>query len=240
MRTRHLPGLLLAAVLPISASAVPVTYEFGGTFNGRMTTVPEWYDFGFPSVADFAGTFTLESETPPEFLSGNVANYGDLVTDVTIRLGPAGSLGTYSGLGGTLYPNMPQRSSLAILNDILLEGSPFDQFGLQMSLPGLAADPANLYRSLFFSGFSYTGDIITNFPDPASLPGPEMFSQYPPQLQLMVTQYADDGAYLRQAGLIGELTTFRPIERSVPEPASWSLMLVGLLALAAARRKAAG
>jgi len=239
MRTRYLPGMLLAAVLPISASAVPVTYEYGGTFDGRFSQLPEWYDFGLPFVVDFAGTFTLESETAPSFLSENVVDYRDLVTDVTIRLGPAGSLGTYSGLGGTLAPYVPHASSLYILDDILLDGSPFDQFGLQMSLPGLAADPANLYRSLFFSGFSYTGDIVTNFPDPAALPGPEMFSQYPPQLQLSVSQYSDDGEFLRSAGLIGELTTFRPLERSVPEPASWSLMLVGLLALAAARRKAA-
>src|SRR6185369_3880199 len=64
--TRLLAGVC-AVLLPLAASAMPVTYEFSGFVNLAGGSAPpegEMFEPIIPFATEFTGSFTIENETP--------------------------------------------------------------------------------------------------------------------------------------------------------------------------------
>jgi len=120
MRSIRLASLL-AVLLPVSALAVPVTYEFTGTLTSYQTD-GDITDNPFPYGTEFFGSFTLEDSTVP-FTDIGFTGYLDAVTAASISFGSGGSLGSFQHTG-SLLEFSDYSSNLVFLNDFEYMGNP--------------------------------------------------------------------------------------------------------------------
>ncbi len=240
MRSNRLSAVVCAALLPLSAFATPFTYEISGVIDSSNwdENTPEELRPLLPSGTTFTGTFTYESETAAAFESDTVKIYNGALTAATFSFGPGGSLGVF-GFDGTHNPGFTSPSDILVLNDLEYEGNPpFDQFNLSSSLGRLPTDPANVFRSWGFGAFGFdTGvvpagwSLLDPLPIDSLLTGFHSFS-------FGYSQYGADGQLLYSAGVGSSDVTLRQVQRSVPEPGTWSLLAVGLAGIwLAARRR---
>lgn len=239
MRFHRLPAVVCAALLPLSAFATPFTYEISGTIDSAWWDefAPAEFQQMLPSGTAFTGTFTYESEAPATFESDEVKIYNGALTAASFSFGPGGSLGVFA-FDGTHNPGSSSPSDILVLNDLEYEGNPpFDQFNLSSSLGRLPTDPENVFRSWGFGAFGFdTGvvpagwSLLDPLPIDSLLTGFHSFS-------FGYSQYGVDGQLLFSAGVGSNNVTLRQVQRSVPEPGTWSLLGVGLAGIWLATRR---
>lgn len=239
MRCNRLSAVVCAALLPLSAFATPFTYEISGVINSAYWDehTPVELTPLLTSGTTFTGTFTYESETPATFESDTVKIYNGAITAATFSFGPGGSLGIF-GFDGTHNPGFSSPSDILVLNDLEFDGNPpFDQFNLSSSLGRLPTDPANVFRSWGFGAFGF--DTVTvpagwSLLDP--LPIDSLLTGFP-SFSFGYSQYDADGQLLFSTGVGSDDVTLRQVQRSVPEPGTWSLLTVGLAGMWLATRR---
>jgi hypothetical protein len=160
MRSSRLLALACAALLPLAAHAIPMTYEFSGQISISGGTVPpDAPEFPPPPIIPwntaFTGSFTYESETVPYYETAGLALYSDFITAATISFGTNGSLGVFDFVPQPFAPYDTRSSAGNLLNDFEFNGNPpYDQFAFSARMSAAPGDPANLFRYLSFS----TGD----------------------------------------------------------------------------------
>lgn len=239
MRLRHLPAIALASLVSMTASAVPTTYEFSAVWTGaRGSTVPEWFDFGLANGALLTGSFTIETDTAPEYADATFGVYYNPVTALTFDAGGTGpfTLGDQFGNGDT------RSSSIDMFDEYTGAGAPFDEFDINIAVGSAPGDPLGLRRLLAFNGYSgewVPGNLFTSgLPTPESAlaraQDPDFLSHL--QLNFSVTQGSTPEDY-RWAGVTAQVTDLHVVTASVPEPATLSLLGAGLLGALAIRRR---
>jgi hypothetical protein len=240
MASRTLPALVLA-VLPLSAAAVPVTYEFSGVLNQRGSSLPEWYEYEFPMMAEFSGSFVLDTDVLPLGGDANSAFFYDIVSDFQVRFGPGGSLGGYSQSDRPMFDGYPYTSSGYFLNDFPSNGEGptfyYDMVNFSGNLHASPGDSPYLERYFTLGGFSFEGTMFPALPTLADFPLPSFPSTDSWSMSVGATLYDAAGNHLAQASFGGTLTDLRRVT-SVPEPATWGLLLAGMLGAVALRRRA--
>jgi hypothetical protein len=164
MRSHRLLAMACAALLPLAAHAIPMTYEFSGQLEmggGNAPPEGEMWEPLLPWNTTFTGFFTYESETLPYYQDATIQNFRDAITDASISFGTDGSLGSFSFVPRPYAPNYPYSSSISLINDIEFNGNPpYDQFNLSASLSAAPGDPQNMLRFLSFSTGDYTAQQI--------------------------------------------------------------------------------
>ena len=236
MRSIRLASLL-AVLLPVSALAVPVTYEFTGTLTSYQTD-GDITDNPFPYGTEFFGSFTLEDSTVP-FTDIGFTGYLDAVTAASISFGSGGSLGSFQHTGSLLEFSV-YSSNLVFLNDFEYMGNPpVDQFSLGISLGTLPGDPVGAYRSFDIAlGGSDTSLLPAGLSITDPLPTAKLIEQGL-SLNFYYSVFDADGnsvEFKAPGGLIASLTQ---VPVSVPEPSTLALFAAGVLGLALRRRSAA-
>jgi hypothetical protein len=228
MRTKIVISLVALAVCS-TASAIPVTYEFSGQFNGFGGSPS--YPGGpippapFPSTAVYAGSFIYDSDVTATVFPEAVRLLG-AITDFTVTIGEAGEFGTFVSDGAL--------SSLLAVNDALYSAEgPADQLFISVSVAALPGDNPTLRRFMGFSGTSFGHDLFPNYPVIDLLPAPSEFNS----LFAFGFSFIDDS--IGNWGHQGEVQTFAPAQRSVSEPSTFLLLGAGLAGIALARRREA-
>lgn len=227
--------ILIAAVLPVTALAVPVRYEFSGTLYQSMTTIPEWYDFEF-SGATFSGSFTLETDAPQLAGDAHSAFYYDAINDLQLSIGPAGSLASYQQSELPMFEGFPYTSSLYFLNDFDPSGDGsfiYDMASFGVNLQALPGDPVNLRRGFGLSAFSYPSTLFPALPTLDELPS-GTGQPWSASLWLAVDEGNEN---YRQASYGATVNLVRAT--SVPEPGTLALLAAGLAGALFVRRRTA-
>jgi len=242
MRSKFLPAIVCAAFLPMSALATPFTYEFTGIVGGSIwdDSAPEALKPLIPYGTAFTGTFTYESETPVSFQDTGVLQYRGAITAATFSFGAGGSAGVWNFTGGLTSPTATTSSNVLFLNDLEFNGNPpYDQFNIGSSVANLPVDPANVYRSWGFAASGFDTGIIPagqTLLDP--LPIDSLLSGFN-SLIFAYSQYDANGELLYGSSVIASDLTMRQVNTSVPEPGTWSLLVVGLAGIWLAGRRRA-
>jgi len=241
MNTRSLIAGLCIGLLPLSAAAVPFTYEFSGLINYASGPTPpegEWFEPIIPFGTTFTGSFTYESETQPVFSQNGVLGYNDAITGATIRFGANGEFGVFDFLQAPMTPTSTRSSALSIVNDSELNGNPpYDQFSFSARMGTLPEDTADMYRFLSFGGGDYSAQAIPpgqTLLDP--LPAEAIVANFD-QLTFGYVLYSDSGEYLDDVAVGGQNISLRFVPTSVPEPATLGILAAGLLGGCLARRR---
>jgi len=242
MRTKHLPAIICAAILPLSAYATSFKYEFTGVTDNSVwddNTPPELTPL-IPIGTGFTGFFTYESDTPPSFQDTSVLQYRGAITAATFSFGVDGSLGVWNFVGGLTSPTSTTSSNFLFLNDLEFNGNPpYDQFNVGSSLGNLPGDPANVYRSWGFNASGFDTSILPagqTLQDP--LPVDSLLGAFH-GLNFGYVQYDANGAYVYGSSVGASNLTMRQVDISVPEPGTWSLLGVGLAGIWLATRRRA-
>jgi hypothetical protein len=239
MRSTRNAACLLGLLLPLTAAAVPVTYEFTGVVNnfnhsGDDIFMPPPIPFG----TTFAGSFTLEDSTPVYSQATGYVTYRGVVTAAQLSF-DGGGAGSFEYVGATL-PNVGSGSYLTFINDLEYLGNPpYDQFNFGTSVNLLPGDAAGTSR-----GFSlYYGSFDTNL-----LPAGLTIADPLPVANLLAAgvgfgfdlqEFDANGNPAFTSSLGGALTSLTQVQTSVPEPSTLALLAAGLLGLGARRRRLA-
>ena len=239
MKSRRLLASAMLAVLPLAASAVPVTYEFSGFAEvGGGTAPPEGEIFEpiIPWGTAFTGSFTYETETPISNSAPGFTRYTNAITAGSISFGAGGSLGSFSFAP---FPDGTQLSYISFVNDVEFGGNPpYDQFNLGFSLGNAPGDSPYLHRYVSFSTGDYTAQQLPaglTLLDP--LPVAALLSNFH-QLSFGYTLYDAAGEYVEDSyvGSQNITLTLASAPSSVPEPATVSLLAAGLAGIWLASR----
>lgn len=237
MRSLHLPAIFVAALLPLSSFAVPVTYEFEGRISGAAgRTPPEGQEFVpiVPFGTEFTASFTYDDASLPGYDLEGWRIYLDPITAASISFGPGGALGEFAFAA---RPDDIESSRISLLNNIAFGGNPpFDELDIWASLGNQPGDSAYMRRWMSFGTWDPTALQLTGqetLLDPLSLPS-SVFHQFTFGYSL----WDADGFLIDQASVDTQQVTMRQVT-SVPEPGTWSLFATGLLAawLLQARRR---
>ena len=239
MPSTRLMACLLAALLPLSAAAVPVTYEFTGVvdnFNnsGDDIFLPSPIPFG----TEFSGRFVIEDSTPDYSQGTGYISYRGLVTGAELSFGAGGSAGLYE-FADLNMPNTGSSSLMSFINDLEYLGNPpWDQFNFGAALTLQPGDAVGSHRSFAFYVGSWDTSLLPaglTIADPLPvatlLAGGIRFS-------LGFQQLDDAGNQVYSHAIDGSVSSLRQIPTSVPEPSTLALFGAGLLALGFRRRLA--
>lgn len=243
MNSRSLIAGLCISLLPLTAAAVPVTYEFSGQITSGTASSPPDREMVLPIIpllTTFSGSFTYDNETPVSYASGTYTGYANPILGATISFGPSGEFGVFNFLPEPRTPNTSLASSIGITNDLVFDGeAPYDQFSLGTRMGNLPGDPADMYRYLSFGSNDDTGLAL---PPGFALLDPlpvEAFLANFHQLSFGYAFYTEFGQWRGDSGVSSTDITLRLVPTSVPEPATLGLMAAGLLAGCFARRRRA-
>ena len=238
---RLLAGIGLA-LLPLTATAIPVTYEFSGQVGFfQYETPPDMslLDPFVPFGSEFNGSFTYENETPFSFQGTNFVSYPNSITAATISFGPGGSLGEFNFVNQPYAPYTSQSSSIQFVNDLELAGNPpYDQFNLVAAMGNAPGDPSNMYRTLSFSISDYSAQAI---PPGQTLLDPlpvDAFFATNHQLSFGFSLVDEAGNQFGDQSLGSQQIKLALVPASVPEPGTLPLLGVSFagLLLAMSRR----
>jgi hypothetical protein len=237
---RLLAGISLA-LLPLAATAVPVTYEFSGQMEMYGYTTPDdgsLRDPLFPWATEFSGFFTYENETPATYESPGVLWYEDVITSASISFGPGGSLGVFNFVDQPYGANISQSSTLSFINDLEFNGNPpYDQFSLNFALGNAPGDPANMYRYFGFSNADFSAQSIPpgqTLLDP--LPVDSLLASFH-QLSFGYGLYDEAGNEIDSEFVGSQHITLALVPTSVPEPGTLPLLGVSLAGILLAMRR---
>jgi hypothetical protein len=234
---------ICAVLLPLTAAAVPVTYEFSGRITmGGGSTPPEGEMFVpiIPFGAAFTGSFTYETETPATYdLPGYLA-YDNPIVGATISFGAGGEFGVFNFVNRPSSPTATQSSSISFINDLEYNGNPpYDQFGMYARLDGAPGDSPNMYRFLSFGTGDYTAQQIPvgqTLLDPLPV---EAFLAGFHQLGFGYSLYDDAGQWIDGADVGSQQITLTRVSTSVPEPGTLALFGLGIAGVFLAQRRRA-
>ena len=239
---RLLAGICLA-LLPLTATAVPVTYAFTGQVTTFGYTTPDdgsFLDPFIPFNTEFIGSFTYENETPASYQATNVLQYQGAITGASISFGPGGSLGVFNFADQPFSGYTTQSSFINFINDVEFAGNPpYDQFSLTAAIGSAPGDPANMYRSLSFSTSDYSAQAIPTgqtLLDP--LPVDAFLANFH-QLSFGFSLYDDAGNQIDAQGIGSQQITLALVPNSVPEPGTLPLLGVSLAGIFLAMRRRA-
>lgn len=234
MRTLRRMSCLLAALLPITAAAVPVTYEFSGVLNrGYLQPLYGNSTFSFLPGTEFSGSFTIENSTPVSSSDSWAAYYDDLVTDFRVSIGAGGSVANLEKAAGGY-------SLGTIIDDLMFGGLVYqDSFRVEAAAaphPGYANTDWVLSIG---ASTSVVGNLIPtgfSFQDPLPLDLFGVVGSW--TFFASFTQYDDAGVELLSESVGGTLTSIARVNdpTPVPEPSAFWLS-AALLPLALLRRK---
>jgi len=238
MRVLYLPAVALAALISVSTSAAPVTYEFTSTWTGGMiTSLPYWYEPAFPGGTTFSGSFTLETETPAFYQDLNVSAYRNMLTAATVSIGAEGEYGTFSFGGAFPFPADYNSSLVLVDNPIEFDGGPpHDQLGLSASLAPAPGDSANTFRWFELIGGSSDDGL---FPQTPSLEQPFGLAgtpDYPMEFRFQIWMTGEEE---HDIALLTQITDLHVVTASGPEPETLTLIGTGLFGVLALRRRRA-
>jgi len=227
MRSR-LPAVFLAALLPATSFAVPVTYEFTGQITGAGgRSPPEGQEFVpiLPFGTEFTASFTYDDAALPGYEGEGWRIYTDPVTAASVSFGSGGSLGIYH-LGAPM--NGGESSRVALLNDMSFDGTTlFDELDIVAMLGNQPGDSAWLQRWMSFGTWDPTALQLNGeetLADPLPLgPDPSVFHQFTFGYSL----WDETGRPIDQATVSSQEVLVRRVT-SVPEPGTWSMFLSGL------------
>ena len=97
MRIHRLPAVVLAALMPFAAVAVPVTYEFTGIVNmGSGGGFPPEFEPPVPLGSEFYGSFCAEDSTLATYQDTGFLAYLNFVTHASASFVSGGSTETFS------------------------------------------------------------------------------------------------------------------------------------------------
>jgi len=231
---------LMAAILPMTASATPVTYDFSGSIDFASATVTDSGDYLtpiFPFGTTFSGSFTYDDAALPQTPLPGYDLYLNSIMAGNVSFGSDGSLGTFAL--GPSYPFGDTRTSNITVLDGPATGLNYsDELDVVMSLAPQVGDPAYLYRHMGINGISFDADVIgpgQNISDP--LPFDEFQQQGYLAFSFGFEQYDADGNSINQKSVGAQAQDFQISRVSVPEPATMPLWIVALLGLGAMRRR---
>jgi hypothetical protein len=234
-------AVLLAGLASSPTQAVPVTYDFSGSVRWADTVGDYAHNFGVPLFVNtsFSGSITLESDTVPYMVEPNQTGYFDLVTATNVQFGASGEYGTYTGPGGLQVPPPWgwNSSSAGISTGFYNDGAPYDQVAIYGSIAQRPTDVENAYYRFVLWGVS-SQNVFDTFPTLDNLPSSDDFGPLPMGFNLIATRYDDAGGWLGHTTLQANVTSFQR-SASVPEPATWSLMLAALAGVGLIRRRRA-
>jgi PEP-CTERM motif len=223
------PAWLLAALLPLTASATPYTYTFSAILNQYNSTSDDLFEPPpYPFFTPITGSFTIEDSTPADFSDGYYSRFLDSIVAGSVSIGPDGSLGSFvfgarplSGLG-------PQSSSITFINDLEYAGNPpYDQFNLAYSLNLLPGDPLNAYRGLAMNIGTFDTSLL---PPGQLLTGPlpiDTLLALGLNLSLTYGEAGENGYFTLSNSMSGDVSSMT-VTSQVPEPATLGLLAFGL------------
>ncbi len=226
-------GLLLAALFPLTASAVPVTYVFSGSVDTAAAKAPDSPDVlpvpMIPFYTPFTGFFTYDDSAIPETPLPGYDLYRNSITAASISFGTDGALGTFMlGSGGITVADGPSL------------GPGFsDEVDVAFSLAPAANDPPFMSRSMNISGISFGTDVVSPGQGISDLPFDQFKQDGYLALSFGFTQLDAAGNELDYGSVGGQGQDFQ-ISRvtSVPEPTTLSLWIVALLGIGTLVRRA--
>ena len=237
---RLLAGICLALV-PLTATAIPVTYEFSGTvgfFNYSTPPDGSILEPFVPYGSEFSGSFTYENETLPYYQAPGTLFYQGAITGATISFGPGGSLGEFSFVNKPYAAYTSQSSYIGFINDLEFAGNPpYDQFNLISAIGNAPGDPANMYRNLSFYSSDYSAQAIPagqTLLDP--LPVDAFFANFH-SLSFGYQLFDDSGNQIQAQSLGDQQIKLNLVTTSVPEPGTLPLLGVSLAGILLAMRR---
>lgn len=233
MNSARCIGLLLAALLPLNASAVPVSYVFSGNVDFATAKAPDSPDVlpvpMIPFYTPFTGFFTYDDSALPETPVPGYDLYRDSITAASISFGTDGSLGTFMlGSGGITVADGPSL------------GPGFsDEVDVALSLTPAANDPPYLFRHMNISGIGLGADVVSPEQSISNLP----FDQFKQQGYLALSfgfEQLDAAGNEIDYGSVGAQGQDFQISRvtSVPEPTTLSLWIIALFGMGTMVRRA--
>ena len=241
MSLKRIVAALCAVLLPLTAAAIPVTYEFSGEVSiagGFAPPEGEMFQPIMPFGSSFSGSFTYDNETPITLQQPGALGYYGAITDGSISFGLDGSLGSFSFAAKPYAPNTTQSSAIFFINDLEFAGNPpYDQFSFQLSLGNAPGESPNLYRYLSFS----TGDATAQQLPPGltlsdPLPVDALLAGFH-QLSFGYSLYDDAGDQIDQSYVGSQQITMSLKPVAVPEPSTWILLVIGCAAVVSAGRR---
>ena len=241
MNSHRLLAGICFALLPLTATAIPVTYEFTGqvsTFGYDTPPDGSVLDPFIPFGSQFSGSFTYENETPAYYEAPGVLQYQGAITGATISFGSGGSLGIFNFVNQPYAAYTSQSSNITFINDLEFNGNPpYDQFNLTAAMGNAPGDPANMYRHLSFSTSDYSAQAIP--------PGQRLLDPLPVdaflanfhQLSFGYQVFDEAGNQIDAQSIGSQRITLALAPTSVPEPGTLPLMGVGIAGMFLAMRR---
>lgn len=242
MRLIRLPALMLAVLLPLNASAIPITYEYSGiALPGYGEGGPDGLTFT-PVVTEatpFSGFFTIENETPATLLDTGVLRYEGAIVAASLSVGVDGALGTFGLSSRPGGPFTTISNSILLINDKEFAGNPpYDQFNLNFQLESVPGAPAGSYTGFYINANDYLAQMLPaglTLLDP--LPIESLLASASIGPGFGYTKYDDNGGYESAAQVFVQDFTLRQQVVGVPEPDTLALMAMGLLGLVLLTRR---
>jgi len=240
LRAAAVVRLALAAILPCSASAAPITYTFTGTVSSVSDPANQFGGSLVVGVSEVEGSFTIDDS---EFSA--IHNFGCLGTTCRSAYDFDGAAyGFNANFGGIQFQTDPQpggavESSVGIVDRIPGLLPPGNQDLWAVEAKGVVEPPGFTAPLQLSVSFGFNVDWVytdTGFELPPSLNQALAFDG------IAIARLARTGGGL---DVVAQLTSFSAPDNPnvpsspppIPEPSTAALLTLGLCALAAMRRR---
>jgi hypothetical protein len=229
MKSMRRSACLLAAIFPLTAAAVPVTYQFSGTVTSGGWSGSEIVEPRVPLIpwfTEFSGRITIEDSTPG-FESGGYSYFQDAITEFSASFGPGGSLGVFELLPAATPAVTGFHSFVDFFDDAGSPSMPYDNFTAWAAAAAQPGDTPDKHWNLSLSAFSMDTTRLQ--------PGHSLLDPWPldawvnaSELQFNVgySRYDADGHWVGGRSSGGRITSITQVP--VPEPSALWLCAVAL------------